>query len=105
MNSPDEGMRGWRLLLDYTPFPDLLRGQWLSPRPGVYRLVAPWVYRHPRFYGVGHMAGGSVQLAAGLICLAYGAYGWASFFFVIAALNIAGGYWYLTIDRAASALA
>jgi hypothetical protein len=104
MTASDEDMRGWRLALDYTPFPDLARGHWLSPRPGIHRLVPPWVYRHPRFYGAGHIAGGSVQAAAGLICLAYGAHDWAAFFLVIAALNVAGGYWYLTIDRSASAL-
>jgi hypothetical protein len=107
MNATNEGMRGWRLVLDYTPFPDLrkgLRGQWQTPpRSGMYRLVPPWVYRHPRFFGVGHIAGGSVAAAAGLICLSYGVYGWAAFFLVIAALNLAGGYWYLTIARSASA--
>ncbi len=107
MNAPDEAMRGWRLVLDYTPFPDLregLRGRWQAPpRPGIYRLVPPWVFRHPRFYGVGHIAGGSVAAAAGLICLSYGVHGWAAFFLVLGALNLAGGYWYLTIARSASA--
>jgi hypothetical protein len=107
MNAPNESMHGWRLVLDYTPFPDLrkgLRGSWLTPpRPGIYRLVPPWAYRHPRFYGVGHIAGGSVAAAAGLICLSYGVYGWAAFFLVLGALNLAGGYWYLTTARSASA--
>jgi hypothetical protein len=104
MNASSEGMRGWRLVLDYTPFPYIRRGQWLSPaQPGIYRLVPPWVYRHPRFFGVGHIAGGSVAATAGLICLSYGAYGWAAFFLAIGALNIGGGYWYLTIARSASA--
>ena len=49
------------------------------------------------------MAGGGVAAAAGFICLAYSAYAWAAFFLVIAALNLAGGYWYLTIARSASA--
>jgi len=49
------------------------------------------------------IAGGSVAAAAGLICLSYGVYGWAAFFLVLAALNLAGGNWYLTIDRSASA--
>jgi hypothetical protein len=105
MNAPSEGIRGWRLVLDYTPFPDLrkgLRGQWASPaRSGIYRLVPPCVYRHPRFFGVGHVVGGCVAAAAGLACASYGAYGWAAFFLVIAALNLAGGYWYLTIARSA----
>ena len=109
MNASSESMRGWRLALDYMPFSDLgqgLRGKWQTPpRSGIYRLIPPWAYRHLRLFGVAHMAGGSVQAAAGLICLAYGAYGWAAFFLVIAALNLAGGYWYLTIDRSASARA
>jgi hypothetical protein len=107
MNAANESMRGWRLILDYTPFPDLrsgLRQSWQTPgRPGVYRLVPPWVYRHPRFFGVAHMAGGSVAAAAGLICLSYGVYGWTAFFLTIAALNLAGGFWYLSIDRSAAA--
>jgi len=81
-----------------------LRGWWLSPpRPGLQRLINPVAYRHLRFFGVGHIAGGSVAAAAGVICLSYGVYGWAAFFLVIAALNIGGGYWYLTIDRSAAA--
>jgi hypothetical protein len=49
------------------------------------------------------VAGGGVAAAAGFICLSGGAYPWAAFFLVIAALNLAGGYWYLTIARSASA--
>jgi hypothetical protein len=75
----------------------------LPPRSGMRRLIRPVAYCHLRGFGVGHIAGGSVQAAAGLICLSYRAYEWAAFFLVIAALNLAGGYWYLTIDRSASA--
>jgi hypothetical protein len=39
------------------------------------------------------------------VCLSYSVYGWAAFFLVIAALNLAAGYWYRTIDRSASARA
>jgi hypothetical protein len=95
-----------RQVLDYTPFPDLRKGPraWASPpRPGVYRLIAPWAYRHLRFYGVGHIAGGAVAAAAGLVCLSYGVHGWAVFFLILGALNLAGGSWYLTVDRSASA--
>jgi hypothetical protein len=102
MNASSEPVHGWRLVLDYTPFPDVLRGQFLSEGPGIYRLVPPWVYRHLRFYGVAHITGGSVEAAAGLICLAYGVPGWAAFFLGIAALNLGGGYWYLTIDSSAA---
>jgi hypothetical protein len=84
--------------------PDGLRGWWLTPpRPGLQRLINPIVYRHLRTFGVMHIAGGSVATAASVICLAYGVYGWAAFFLAIGAANIAGGYWYLTIDRSASA--
>jgi hypothetical protein len=78
-----------------------LRGWWASPpRSGLQRLINPIVYRHLRAFAVMHVAGGSVAAAAGAICLAYGVYGWAAFFLVLAALNLAGGYWYLTITRA-----
>jgi hypothetical protein len=93
MNAPDDdsaakGLRGW----------------WLSPpRPGMQRLINPWEYRHLRAFGVTRIFGGSVAAAAGIICLAYDVDGWAAFFLVLAALNLAGGYWYLTIDRRASA--
>ena len=73
------------------------------PRSGMRRLINPVAYRHLRGFGVTHIAGGAVQAAAGLVCLSYGVYGWAAFFLVIAALNLAGGSWYLTIDRSASA--
>jgi hypothetical protein len=81
-----------------------LRGWWASPpRHGMQRLIAPYEYRHLRGFGVLRIVGGGIQVAAGLICLAYGVYGWAAFFLGIAALNFAGGYWYLTIDRSAAA--
>jgi len=83
-----------------------LRGWWFSTsRSGLHRLIPPWEYRHLRFSGVTRIAGGSVAAAAGVICLSYGAYGWAAFFLVLGALNLAGGYWYLTIDSSAPARA
>lgn len=84
--------------------PKGLRGWWVSPpRQGMQRLIAPWEYRHLRGFGVTRIVGGGVAGAAGLICLAYGVYGWAAFFLVIATANLAGGYWYLAIDRSAPA--
>jgi len=67
------------------------------------RLINPIAYRHLRFFATAHMAGGAIQAAAGLICLSYGVYGWAAFFLLIAALNLGGGFWYLSIDRSAPA--
>jgi hypothetical protein len=40
-----------------------------------------------------------------VVCLAYGVYGWAAFFLVLGTLNLAGGYWYLTVARSTSAAA
>jgi hypothetical protein len=77
-----------------------LRGWWATPpRPGMQRLINPWEYRHLRAFGVTRVVGGSIAGAAGVICLSYHVYGWAAFFLVIAALNLAGGSWYLAIDR------
>jgi hypothetical protein len=77
-----------------------LRGWWLSPpRPGMQRLIFPWEYRHLRAFGLTHVAGADVAVAAGIVCLSYGAHGWAAFFLVVGVLNLAAGYWYLTITR------
>ena len=84
--------------------PKGLRGWWLSPpRPGMQRLINPLEYRHLRFFGGARIVGGSVAAAAGVVCLSYGVYGWAAFFLVLAALNLAGGGWFLTIARSPSA--
>ena len=81
-----------------------LRGWWASPpRTGMRRLIIPWEYRNLRAFGRARIAGGSVAAAAGVICLSYGVYGWAAFFLVVAGLNLAAGYWDLTIARTASA--
>ena len=94
---------------DYTPFANLRKGRrgwWLTPpRSGTHRLIAPWEYRHLRFFGVPRIVGGILGAAAGLICLSYGVYGWAAFFLAVAALSLLAGYWYLTIPRSASARA
>jgi hypothetical protein len=71
------------------------------PRTGMRRLIVPWEYRHLRAFGVTHIVGGSVAAAAGIVCLSYGVYGWAAFFLVLGALNLAGGSWYITIARSA----
>ena len=72
-------------------------------RLGMQRLIAPWEYRHLRAYGGTRIAGGSIAAAAGIVCLRYRAYRWAAFFLVLAALNLAGGYWYIIIARSTSA--
>ncbi len=80
-----------------------LRRWWASPpRPGLQRVIIPWEYRHLRGFGIARLAGGCVAAIAGVICLAYAAYGWAAFFLVIAALSLAVGAWYVTIARSAA---
>jgi hypothetical protein len=86
--------------------PKGLRGWWASPpRSGLRRAIAPWEYPHLRASGVTRIAGGSVATAAGVVCLSYDARKWAAFFLLVGALNLAGGYWYITIVRSASARA
>ncbi len=78
--------------------PRSFRAWWASPpRSGMQLMIAPYEYRHLRFFGVGRVVGGCVAAAAGLTCLAYHAYPWAAFFLVIGALNLGGGCWYLSI--------
>jgi len=63
------------------------------------RLINPWEYRHVRAFGVTRILGGVLAAAAGVVCLTYAVYGWAAFFLVVGALNLACGYWELTIAR------
>ena len=87
---------------DNTAAKRLLRWWLTPPRPGLQRLIHPWEYRHLRAFAGVRIAGGSVAAVAGLICLSYRVYGWAAFFLVLAALEFASAYWYLTIARSAS---
>jgi hypothetical protein len=81
-----------------------LRGWWQSPpRPGLQRLIIPWEYRHLRGFGLTRVAGGAIAAAASAVCLSYGVYGWAAFFGVLAAANLAGGCWYISIARSHAA--
>lgn len=66
------------------------------------RLINPWEYRHIRVFGITHLAGGIVAAGIGALILSYNAYGWAALFLLLGALNLAGGYWYLTIARSPS---
>jgi hypothetical protein len=95
MNAPNDNTAARRL-----------RAWWLTPpRPGLQRLIHPWEYRNLRRFAYVRIAGGSVATIAGVICLSYGVYGWAAFFLVLAALEVACAYWYLNIARSASARA
>jgi hypothetical protein len=77
-----------------------LRGWWVTPpRSGIERFIAPPEYRHLRGFGITRVVAGAFAVAAGFVCLAYAAYGWAAFFLVVAALSLAAGCWELTIAR------
>ena len=92
MNAPNDNTAAKRL-----------RQWWLTPpRTGLQRLINPWEYRYLRRFGVTRIFGGGIAGAAGLICLSYGVYGWATFFLILAALNLAGGSWFLSIARSAA---
>ena len=83
-----------------------LREWWASPpRSGLQRLIIPWEYRHLRVFGVMRIAGGIVAAGIGAFILSYAAYGWAAFFLVVGAANLAVGYWEITIARSAAARA
>jgi len=83
-----------------------LRGWWASPpRSGLQRLIIPWEYRHLRVFGVIRIAGGIVAAGVGAFILSYGAYGWAAFFLVLGAADLAVGYWEITIARSPAARA
>lgn len=66
------------------------------------RLIVPWEYRHLRVFGFTRLAGGIVAAGIGAFILSYSAYGWAAVFLVVAALNLAVGFWELTVGRPAS---
>jgi hypothetical protein len=66
------------------------------------RLIVPGEYHHLRVFGFMRIAAAIVAAGIGTFILSYSAYGWAALFLVIAALNLAVGYWELTIARPAS---
>ena len=80
-----------------------LRKWWLSPpRTGMQLLINPWEYRHVRVFGIVRIVSSIVATAAGVICLSYGALGWAVFFLALGVVLLAVGFWYITIARSAS---
>jgi hypothetical protein len=90
-----------------------LRGWWLStPRSGMQRLISPWEYRHLPVSGTTHAAAGGFQLGIGLVLLSLGRragteqerrkmYQLSAWFLVPAGLNLAAGYWYITVASSA----
>lgn len=78
-----------------------------SLRVGVRRVIPAWEFRHLRVLGFVRLGGAALLATCGLLTLSFGGndlktYGWAAVFLVLAALNLAGGVWELTIARSAS---
>ena len=68
-------------------------------------LIRSWEYRHLRFWAGFRMVAGIILAFCGVLTLSSGSYGWAAWFLVPAALNLAFGYWELAIaDRLLVAL-
>ncbi|MGA8745230.1 MAG: hypothetical protein WB507_05150 [Solirubrobacterales bacterium] len=63
------------------------------------RLIVPWEYRHLHAFGVTRIVAGFVAAAIGAFILSYASYGWAAFFLVLGAANVAAGRWEITIAR------
>ena len=75
-----------------------------SQRPVLQRiLIRSWEHRHLRFWGGFRIVAGIMLVFCGVATLSVNAYGWAALFLVPAVLNLAFGYWEITIARSASA--
>jgi hypothetical protein len=79
----------------------------LALRTGARRLIPRWEFGHLRALGYARVGGALVLTTCGVLTLAFGGsdaktYGWAAFFFFVAALNLARGIWELRIYRSAS---
>jgi hypothetical protein len=71
-------------------------------------LIRSWEYRHLRLWAGMRIGGGIALTVCGVLTLSFGGsdtktYGWAAWFLVAAALNVAFGYWQIAIARSASA--
>jgi len=75
-----------------------------SRRPVLQRiLIRSWEYRHLRFWAALRIVGGIMLAFCGVATLSVNAYGWTALFLVPAALNLAFGYWEITIACSAPA--
>ncbi len=89
--------------------PKGLRGWWASPpRSGMRRILAPWEYRHLRFWARVRIGAGVVLVGLGAVTLVGGSFTteavvWAMVFLAVATAQFAVAYWLLTIARSASA--
>lgn len=86
-----------------------LRARWASPpRSGLQRIIAPWEYRHLRFWGRARIGAGTVLAGLGIVTLVGGSFttaavGFAIVFFAGAVASFACAAWDLAIARSAAA--
>ena len=86
-----------------------LRGWWADPpRSGMRRIIAPWEYRHLRFFAGLRIACGFVAVGLGVTTLAVGGsgsktYGWTFAFLALSAALFSYASWLLSIARSESA--
>jgi hypothetical protein len=78
-----------------------LRGWWASPATRHAAPDQPMGIPPPSCLWRHAHCGGFVAATAGVVWLSYAAYRWAAFFLVLGVVNLAGGYWYITIARSA----
>jgi len=96
---------------NYPTAAERLRRWWFTPpRPGLQRIIAPWEYRHLRFWARVRIAAGIVLVGLGVVTLVGGSFtteavGWAMLFLAAAAASFAWAAWDLAIARSASARA
>ena len=70
-----------------------------STRTGLRRIIPRWEYRHLRVIANLRIGISGLLAIFGILTLAYGAYGWTAFWWVLAAAHFSLGYWELTIAR------
>ena len=70
-----------------------------STRTGLRRIIPRWEYRHLRVIAPFRIGISGLLAIFGILTLAYSAYGWTAFWWLLAAAHFSMGYWELTIAR------
>jgi hypothetical protein len=90
---------------NHTTAAERLRRWWFTPpRPGLQRIIAPWEYRHLRFWACVRIGAGIVLAGLGAVTLVGGSFtaeaaGWAVLFLACAVASFAWAAWDLAIAR------
>ncbi len=68
-------------------------------RTGLRRVIARYEFRRLRTFAGVDLGAGVFLILCGALTTSVGGYGWAAFFFAIAAVNLAYGSWEIRIVR------